>query len=75
MLPSGLFGANAAWSALMCLALNLNTAMKRLVLGAGWSTRRMKAVLEAGSLARGGGLGRVVDRGQPVELPSHAHLR
>ncbi|HVC62360.1 MAG TPA: transposase [Acetobacteraceae bacterium] len=32
-LPSGLFGANAAWWALMILAHNLNAAMKRLVLG------------------------------------------
>ena len=32
--PSGLFGANAAWWALMILALNVNAAMKRLVLGA-----------------------------------------
>jgi len=31
-LPSGLFGANSAWWALMILALNLNAAMKRLVL-------------------------------------------
>ena len=31
--PSRLFGANAAWWALMILAHKLNTAMKRLVLG------------------------------------------
>src|SRR5271166_5860721 len=43
-LPSGLFGANAAWWALMILAHNLNTAMKRLVLGTGWLTKRMKAL-------------------------------
>ena len=43
-LPSGLFGANAAWWALMILALNLNAAMKRLVLGKGWATKRMKAL-------------------------------
>jgi len=43
-LPSGLFGANAAWWALAILAHNLNTLMKRLVLGAGWVTRRMKAL-------------------------------
>ncbi len=43
-LPSGLFGANAAWWALMILAHNLNTAMKRLVLGEGWATKRMKAL-------------------------------
>ena len=43
-LPSGLFGANAAWWALMILAHNLNAAMKRLVLGKGWVTKRMKAL-------------------------------
>jgi hypothetical protein len=43
-LPSGLFGANAAWWALMILAHNLNTAMKRLVLGKNWATKRMKAL-------------------------------
>jgi Transposase DDE domain group 1 len=41
-LPSGLFGANAAWWALTILAHNLNAAMKRLVLGKGWATKRMK---------------------------------
>jgi Transposase DDE domain group 1 len=43
-LPSGLFGANAARWALMILAHNLNTAMKRLVLGKDWLTKRMKAL-------------------------------
>lgn len=43
-LPSGWFGANAAWWALMILAHNLNIAMKRLVLGKGWTTKRMKAL-------------------------------
>jgi len=43
-LPSGLFGANAAWWALMILAHNLTTAMKRLVLGKDWVTKRMKAL-------------------------------
>jgi Transposase DDE domain group 1 len=43
-MPSGKFGANAAWWALMILALNLNAVMKRLVLGKGWLTKRMKAV-------------------------------
>ncbi len=28
----------------MILALNLNTLMRRLVLGAGWATKRMKAI-------------------------------
>jgi hypothetical protein len=43
-MPSGLFGANAAWWALMILTLNLNAAMKRLVLGKDWVAKRMKAV-------------------------------
>jgi hypothetical protein len=43
-LPSGLFGANAAWWALMILTHNLNTAMKRLVLGKDWASKRMKAL-------------------------------
>jgi hypothetical protein len=43
-LPSGLFGANAAWWAIMVLAHNLNATMKRLVLGPAWVARRMKAL-------------------------------
>jgi hypothetical protein len=43
-LPSGLFGANAAWWALAILSLNLNAVMKQLVLGKDWITKRMKAV-------------------------------
>jgi len=43
-LPSGRFGANAAWWATMILSHNLNAAMKRLVLGPNWVSRRLKAV-------------------------------
>ena len=43
-LPSGLFGANAAWWALMILAHNPNIAMKQLVLGKDWASKRMKAL-------------------------------
>ncbi|HLG22380.1 MAG TPA: transposase, partial [Candidatus Manganitrophaceae bacterium] len=43
-LPSGDFGENAAWWWIMILALNLNEAMKRLVLGGSWATKRMKAI-------------------------------
>jgi hypothetical protein len=43
-MPSGLFGANAAWWALSILAFNLNAAMKRLALGEGWASKRMKAL-------------------------------
>ena len=43
-LPSGLFGANAAWWAISVLAFNLSSAMKQLVLGQEWVSRRLKAV-------------------------------
>ena len=43
-LPSQLFGANAAWWHMVVLAFNLNSAMKRLVLGGSWVHRRMKAI-------------------------------
>ena len=43
-LPSGLFGANAAWWQMMILALNLNATLKRLALGRGWEKKRLKAV-------------------------------
>jgi len=57
-LPSGLFGANAAWWWMMILAFNLNTAMKRLVLGGTWVDRRLKTIRfhiihVAGRLLRG----------------------
>ena len=43
-LPSGLFGANAAWWQIMILAFNLTVAVKRLALGGDWVNRRMKAI-------------------------------
>ena len=43
-MPSGLFGANAAWWALAILAFNLKAAMKRLALGKDWAVTRMKAL-------------------------------
>ena len=43
-LPSGYFGENAAWWHIMILALNLNSAMKRLVPGEAWAGKRMKAI-------------------------------
>ena len=43
-LPSRLFGANAAWWAIAVLAFNLSSAMKRLVLGGEWGSKRLKAV-------------------------------
>jgi len=43
-LPSGKFGVNAAWWQIMILALNLNSAMKHVVLGGDWVNRRFKAI-------------------------------
>ncbi len=43
-LPSSGFGENAAWWWIMILAFNLNGAMKRLALGEGWVSKRMKAI-------------------------------
>lgn len=43
-LPSDDFGANAAWWWIMILSLNLNNAMKMLVLGKAWIAKRMKAI-------------------------------
>jgi hypothetical protein len=43
-LPSGKFGVNAGWWWCMVLALNLNQAMKKLVLGKSWVAKRLKAI-------------------------------
>lgn len=43
-LPSKYFGENAAWWWIVILALNLNAAMKTLVLGRCWAAKRMKAI-------------------------------
>lgn len=43
-LPSFHFGANAAWWAIMILAFNLNSLMKRLALPESWESKRLKAV-------------------------------
>jgi hypothetical protein len=47
-LPSKRFGSNAAWWAIMIVALNLNSAMRRLVLapalGKSWLRKRLKAI-------------------------------
>jgi hypothetical protein len=42
-MPSALFGVNAAWWAIMIIAMNLNTTMKR--------KRRLQAVLRTVQLA------------------------
>ena len=54
-LPSRLFGANAAWWAIAVLAFNLSSAMKRLVLGGQWVSRRLKAVRFAADSPSGTG--------------------
>jgi hypothetical protein len=43
-LPSGNFGANAAWWWTMILALNLNNIMKSVALDAKWQPKRLKAI-------------------------------
>lgn len=43
-LPSGDFGENAAWWWIMILAFNLNSIMKRQVLGEEWAPKRLKAI-------------------------------
>lgn len=53
--PSQLFGANAAWWALMILTMNLHMVMKHTVLGKDWLTKRMKAV-RFGVITRAGRL-------------------
>ena len=46
-LPSSKFGANAAWWALMILSVNFQSALKQLILGGGYVTKRMKAIRHA----------------------------
>lgn len=53
--PSQLFGANAAWWALMILTMNLQQVMKWLVLGKDLQPKRMKAV-RFGVITRAGRL-------------------
>jgi hypothetical protein len=43
-MPSSEFGANAAWWQIAVLAMNIASAMKRVVIGGGWAKRRMKAI-------------------------------
>ena len=43
-LSSGSFGANAAWWAIAALAFNVHTAVKGLLLGGSWVTRRLKTI-------------------------------
>lgn len=75
-LPSGLFGANAAWWAIAVLAANLNTAMKRLVLGGEWTSRRLKALRFAliGTAARVATHARGLTIRLPNGHPAYGHL-
>jgi Transposase DDE domain group 1 len=43
-MPSGLFGVNAAWWAIVMLAFNLNARMIHLALPDGWASKRLKAL-------------------------------
>lgn len=52
-LPSDDFGENAAWWWIIILAMNLNSAMKRLALGKSWAPKRMKAIRFRSSTYRG----------------------
>jgi hypothetical protein len=44
VMPSGEFGANAAWWAITVLAMNVAAAMQRIILGGEWAGRRMKTI-------------------------------
>lgn len=46
-LPSSKFGASAAWWSLMILSMNFEFILKRLVLGSGFVSKRMKAIRHA----------------------------
>lgn len=43
-LPSGQFGANAAWWQIMILAFNLNSLMQSMALPKSWESKRLKAL-------------------------------
>jgi hypothetical protein len=60
--PSGKFGANAAWWALVVLAYNLHAALRRLALPGGLKSKRMKALRFALIAVPG----RVVERGRQL---------
>jgi len=63
-MPSNEFGANAAWWQIAVLAMNIASAMKRIVLGGVWAKRRMKAV----RFLLIGVPGRVVERARQLYL-------
>ncbi len=66
--PSGLFGANAAWWAMVVLASNLNATFKRLLLPAEWAGKRHKAV----RFSLIGIAGRVVKRSRRLQVQLRA---
>ena len=43
-MPSGKFGVNAAWWAMMIVSYNVAALMRRVVLGGPWARKRMKAL-------------------------------
>jgi hypothetical protein len=67
-LPSGKFGANAAWWAMMLIAFNLNVIMKKHALGGTWAERRLKA-LRFGFIRIAGW---VVDHARQLEIRVNA---
>jgi len=60
--PSGKFGANAAWWAIVVLASNLHAALRRLALPGSLTSKRMKALRFALIAVPG----RVVERGRQL---------
>ena len=62
--PSGKFGTNAAWLALVVLASNLHTPLRRLALPGGFKPKRMKSA--SGGFALITVPGRVVERGRQL---------
>jgi hypothetical protein len=69
-LPSGLFGANAAWWAIVILSHNLNVLMKRLALNPTWQKKRLKA-LRFELISRPG---RIIERANTFFIRVHTTL-
>lgn len=63
-MPSGEFGANAAWWQIAILAMNLNSIMEHEVLGGEWAGKRMKAIRYWVVCVPG----RIVERGRQIYL-------
>jgi hypothetical protein len=69
-LPSGLFGANAAWWAVVVLAYNLQSMMKRFGLDQTWHSKRPKAI-RFGLINRPG---RIIERARSFYIRVHASV-